>query len=494
MALDPNQYAWMSAREIAAGVKSKKFSAEDVAKAALARAHALDPKLRAFVTIQDELALAQARAVDAKIAAGQDAGVLAGVPVAIKDNLCVKGTRTTASSKILENYIPPYTATVVEKIVAAGGVVLGKANLDEFAMGSSTENSALMTTRNPWDPTRVPGGSSGGSAVAVAAGIAPLSLGSDTGGSIRQPAALTNLTGFKPTYGRVSRYGLLAFASSLDQIGPFARNAADAALLTAVISGLDPHDATSADVPVPAELFDVKTPASLQGLRLGLPKEYFAPGMEPEVEAAVHAAIETYRGLGAELVEVSLPHSEHGIAAYYLVATAEASSNLARYDGVHYGHRTKEETGLVEMYARSRAEGFGKEVKRRIMLGTFALSSGYYDAYYLKAQKVRTLIKQDFDTVFAKCDAILCPATPTPAFKIGEKSDDPLAMYLSDIFTITANLATIPALALPCGFTKSNLPIGMQLMGKPFDEAGLLRLAAAFQAKTDFHSRHAPVG
>jgi aspartyl-tRNA(Asn)/glutamyl-tRNA(Gln) amidotransferase subunit A len=480
----------MSAREIAAGVRTKKFSAEDVAKAALQRAHKLEPSLRAFVTILDELALQQARAVDASVAAGRDPGPLAGVPVAIKDNLCLKGTRTTCSSKILEQYVPPYTATVLERIVAAGGVMLAKANLDEFAMGSSTENSAFGATRNPWDLERVPGGSSGGSAVAVAAGIAPLALGSDTGGSIRQPAALTGVVGLKPTYGRVSRYGLVAFASSLDQIGPFARDAADAALLTAVISGHDERDATSANLPVPGDLANLQPPASLNGVRLGIPKEYFIAGTDPEVERAVKAAIEALKGLGAETVPVSLPHSEYGIGVYYLVATAEASSNLARYDGVHYGHRTKEKVPMVEMYARSRAEGFGSEVKRRIMLGTYALSSGYYDAYYLKAQKVRALIKRDFDQAFERCDAIVSPTTPTPAFKIGEKTDDPLAMYLSDIFTISANLAAVPGLVVPCGFTNGGLPVGLQLMGKPFDESGLLKIAAAYQAKTDHHAKH----
>ncbi|MBI3830336.1 MAG: Asp-tRNA(Asn)/Glu-tRNA(Gln) amidotransferase subunit GatA [Planctomycetes bacterium] len=480
----------MSAREIAAGVRSKTFSAENVAKAALARAHKLEPSLHAFVTILDDLALQQARAVDAAIAAGRDPGPLAGVPVAIKDNLCLKGTRTTCSSKILAQYVPPYTATVLERIVAAGGVMLAKANLDEFAMGSSTENSAFGATRNPWDLERVPGGSSGGSAVAVAAGIAPLALGSDTGGSIRQPAALTGVVGLKPTYGRVSRYGLVAFASSLDQIGPFARDAADAALLTAVISGHDERDATSANRPVPGDLANLQPPASLKGVRLGIPKEYFIPGTDPEVERAVTAAIEALKGLGAETVPVSLPHSEYGIGVYYLVATAEASSNLARFDGVHYGHRTKEKVPMVEMYARSRAEGFGPEVKRRIMLGTYALSSGYYDAYYLKAQKVRALIKRDFDQAFERCDAIVSPTTPTPAFKIGEKTDDPLAMYLSDIFTISANLAAVPGLVVPCGFTNGGLPVGLQLMGKPFDESGLLKIAAAFQAKTDHHARH----
>lgn len=490
MPLDPKAYAWMSAREIAAGVRGKKFTAVEVAQAALARAHELNPRLNAFVTLLDGLALEQARAVDATVAAGRDPGPLAGVPVAVKDNLCIRGARTTCSSKILDQYIPPYTATAVERIVAAGGVTLGKCNLDEFAMGSSTENSAYGPSRNPWDTERVPGGSSGGSAVAVAAGLAPLALGSDTGGSIRQPAALTGVVGLKPTYGRVSRYGLVAFASSLDQIGPFARDAQDAALLTAVMSGADPLDATSAPEPVPAELGNLQPPADLKGVRLGVPKEYFVSGVDPEIERAVRAAIAELQSLGAETVEISLPHSEYGIGVYYLVATAEASSNLARYDGVHYGHRTAAGAGMVEMYARSRAEGFGAEVKRRIMLGTYALSSGYYDAYYLKAQKVRALIKRDFDRAFERCDAIVSPTTPTAAFKLGEKTDDPLAMYLSDIFTISANLAAVPGLAIPCGFTAGGLPIGLQLMGRTFGEAALLKIAAAYQARTGHHARH----
>jgi aspartyl-tRNA(Asn)/glutamyl-tRNA(Gln) amidotransferase subunit A len=490
MPLDPKTYAWMSAREIAAGVKAQRFSAEDAARAALARARELDPKLRIFVTILDDLALAQARAVDAAVAAGKDPGPLAGVPIAVKDNLCQTGTRTTCSSKILEHYVPPYTATVVEKAIAAGAVTVGKANLDEFAMGSSTENSAFFTTRNPWDPDRVPGGSSGGSAVAVAAGCVPLAFGSDTGGSIRLPAALTGVTGLKPTYGRVSRYGVVAYGSSLDQVGPFARDAGDAALFLSIMAGHDEHDATSAPQPVPGELASLTAPADLRGVRVGVPKEYFVAGLDAEVEKAVRAAIEVLRGMGAAVTEVSLPHTEYGIPVYYLVATAEASSNLARYDGVHYGHRTAEKVGLVELYARSRSEGFGAEVKRRIMLGTYALSAGYYDAYYLKAQKARALIKRDFDRAWEQVDLIVCPTSPTPAFRIGEKTDDPLAMYLTDIFTITANLASIPGLSVPCGLTAGGLPVGLQLLGKPFDEAGLLRVAAAYQSRTDHHTRH----
>ncbi|HLX61792.1 MAG TPA: Asp-tRNA(Asn)/Glu-tRNA(Gln) amidotransferase subunit GatA [Planctomycetota bacterium] len=484
--MDSKHYASLTATQIADGVRKKSFSAREITDAALAQAHALDPKLKAFVTLLDDRARAAAKAADEAVAAGKNLK-LAGVPVALKDNLCVTGTRTTCSSKILENYVPPYTATAVQRILDEGGIPIGKTNLDEFAMGSSTENSAFFTTRNPWDTERVPGGSSGGSAAAVAARIAPLALGSDTGGSIRQPAALCGVTGFKPTYGRISRYGLIAFASSLDQIGPFSRTAIDAALITAVMGGKDPQDATSATRPIESELFNLQAPASLKGIRLGIPKEYFIAGTDPEVDKAIRAAIETYRGLGAELVDVSLPNTEHAVSVYYIVATAEASSNLARFDGVHYGHRTSEKVGLVDLYSKSRAEGFGPEVKRRIMLGTYALSSGYYDAYYLKAQKVRSLIRNDFTEAFKKCDAIICPTSPTPAFKIGEKSADPLSMYLSDIFTISANLAAIPGISIPCGQTSSGLPIGLQLMGEIFDEVRLLKIAAAFQAATKFH-------
>jgi len=483
--VDLKQYASLTAVQIAEGVRSKAFTAAEVTEAALAQAHALDPKVKAFITILDDHARAAAKTVDANVAAGKPMK-LAGVPIALKDNLCVTGTRTTCSSKILNTYVAPYTGTAVQRILDEGGIPIGKTNLDEFAMGSSTENSAFFTTRNPWDLERVPGGSSGGSAAAVAARIAPLSLGSDTGGSIRQPAALCGITGYKPTYGRISRYGLIAFASSLDQIGPFARTVVDAALVTGVMSGIDPFDATSANKPVEAELFDLKAPASLKGIRIGIPREYFIPGTDKAVDEAIRAAIETYRSLGAEIVDVSLPNTEHAVAVYYIVATAEASSNLARFDGVHYGHRTLEKTGLVDLYSKSRAEGFGPEVKRRIMLGTYALSSGYYDAYYLKAQKVRSLIRNDFVEAFKKCDAIISPTSPTPAFKIGEKAADPLSMYLSDIFTISANLAAVPGISIPCGQT-NGLPIGMQLMGEIFDEVRLLKIAAAFQAATNFH-------
>jgi aspartyl-tRNA(Asn)/glutamyl-tRNA(Gln) amidotransferase subunit A len=485
--VDQKQYISLSAQQIAAGVRGKQFSAVDIASAALKRAHALDPHLKMFNSILDEPAMQAAKNVDVAVAAGRDPGRLAGVPVALKDNLCLKDTRTTCSSKILSDYIPPYTATAVQRILNEGGIPVGKTNLDEFAMGSSTENSANFTTRNPWDISRVPGGSSGGSAAVVASGVVPLSLGSDTGGSIRQPAALCGITGFKPTYGRVSRYGLIAFASSLDQIGPFSRNVADSALITAVMAGKDEHDATSSDAAVPHELNNLAAPQSLKGVKLGIPREYFIPGTDAEVDQAVRAAIDTCRSLGAEIVDISLPHTDYATAVYYIVATAEASSNLARFDGVHYGHRTAEKTGLVDLYSKSRAEGFGTEVKRRIMLGTYVLSSGYYDAYYLRAQKVRALITQDFTAACQQVDAILCPTSPTPAFKIGEKSSDPLSMYLSDIFTISANLAAVPGVSIPCGFTKNGLPIGLQLMGKRFDDAGLLRIAAAYEQQAKHH-------
>jgi len=487
MIVDLTQYATFGAQQIAENVRSRTVTAAQVVEAALARAHAVDPKIKAFISILDDQARASAKAVDSAVASGGKVGRLAGVPVVLKDNLCLKGTRTTCSSKILENYVPPYTATAVQRIIDEGGIPIAKANLDEFAMGSSTENSAYFTTRNPWDLSRVPGGSSGGSAAAVAAGIAPLALGSDTGGSIRQPAALCGISGFKPTYGRISRYGLIAFASSLDQIGPFARNVEDIALITAVMSGSDIQDATCADRAVPEELSNLKAPASLKGVRIGIPREYFIPGTDKEVDSAIRAAIDVYRSLGAETVEVSLPNTDHAVAVYYIVATAEASSNLARFDGVHYGHRTKDKCSLIELYSRSRAEGFGAEVKRRIMLGTYVLSSGYYDAYYLKAQKVRALVRSDFTEAYKKCDVIACPTSPTAAFKIGEKSADPLSMYLSDIFTISANLAAIPGISIPCGFTAGGLPIGLQLMGKDFDELGLLRIASAYQAQTKHH-------
>lgn len=472
-----------TAREIAARVKSKKISAQEVARAFLSRAKAWDKTVKAFLSLDEEKALAQARTVDDRLARGEDPGPLAGVPVAIKDNMCVTGTRTTCASKILENFVANYDATAIARLRESGAVFLGKTNLDEFAMGSSTENSAYFTTKNPWDPTRVPGGSSGGSAAAVAARLTPLALGSDTGGSIRQPAALCGIVGLKPTYGRVSRFGLVAFASSLDQIGPFAWNTADAALLLGVVAGHDPRDSTSVKRPVPDYL--ARSADSIQGLRIGLPKEYFIDGMDPAVEKAVREAVKTLESLGATVREVSLPHTDAGLSVYYVLTPSEASANLARFDGVRYGHRSAKATNLLEQYELSRDEGFGPEVKRRIMLGTYALSSGYYDAYYLKAQKVRTLITNDFDKVFDQVDLIATPTAPTPAFKAGEKSDDPLQMYLSDVFTISCNLAGIPGLSLPCGFS-GGLPIGLQLLGRPFEEERVLAAARAYEEATSW--------
>lgn len=419
-------------------------------------------------------------------------GPLAGIPIALKDNLCTRGLPTTCASKILENFVPPYDAEVIRRLRAAGAVLLGKVNMDEFAMGSSTENSGFHHTRNPWDLDRVPGGSSGGSAAAVAARLAPWALGSDTGGSIRQPAGLCGVTGMKPSYGRVSRFGLVAFASSLDQIGPIARSALDAALLLEGIAGYDPKDSTSVDRPVPrySELLD----SPIRGLRIGIVAEYFGEGLDEEVAAAVRAAIDVLKEQGAEIREIRLPNARHAIATYYLVATAEASSNLARYDGVHFGHRASRFGDLVDMVSQTRGEGFGAEVKRRIMLGTFALSAGYRDAFYTNALRVRRLIKNDFDRAFEQVDVIAGPVSPTPAFRIGEKSADPLAMYLSDIYTVSTNLAGIAGLSIPCGLTRSGLPIGLQLQGPALGEEVLLRAAHQFQLASDWHCRRPPIG
>ena len=429
--------------------------------------------MHAYISLDEEGALRKAEEVDARVARGEEVGVLAGVPVAVKDNICIKGMRTTCASKILENFVSPYDATVVEKLKAADAVFLGKTNLDEFAMGSSTENSYFGPTRNPHDPERVPGGSSGGSAAALAAGEAVLALGSDTGGSIRQPASFCGVVGLKPTYGRVSRYGLVAFASSLDQIGPMAKNVKDTALLLNVISGYDPRDSTSAPVEVPD--FTKALDEGIEGIRIGLPREYFAEGLEDEVREKVLEAVDILEGEGAEVVEVSLPHTKYAIATYYIVAPAEASSNLARYDGVKYGFRA-EGRDLYEMYCNTRSQGFGEEVKRRIMLGTYTLSAGYYEAYYLKALKVRTLIKQDFEEAFETCDLLATPTSPTVAFRLGEKVADPLTMYLSDVYTVSVNLAGLPGISVPCG-SSDGLPVGLQLIGRPFDEETLLRVA-----------------
>jgi len=475
----------LTASEIAGKVRARELTAEAVTQAFLDRTHALEPKVQAYNEVFDRLALLQAKAVDDKIAKGQPVGALAGVPIAIKDNLVIRGEKCTCSSKILENYVGAYDATVIQKLRAADAVFMGHTNLDEFAMGSSTENSATRVTKNPWALDRIPGGSSGGSAAAVAARLAPISLGSDTGGSIRQPAALCGILGLKPTYGRVSRFGLVAFASSLDQIGPFATTARDTALVMNVISGQDGYDSTSLDRPVPD--YTAALDKDLKGLRIGLPKEYFIDGMDAEVNKAVREAVKFLESKGASVHEVSLPHTDYCLAVYYILAPSEASSNLSRFDGVRYGRRAKEADNLLSLYEKSRGEGFGPEVKRRIMIGTYALSSGYYDAYYSKAQKVRTLIKQDFEKAFEKVDVIATPTSPTPAFKSGEKSADPLQMYLSDIFTISCNLAGIPGLSIPCGFTSGKLPIGLQLLGKPFDEGTLLNIAHQYEKAHDWN-------
>jgi aspartyl-tRNA(Asn)/glutamyl-tRNA(Gln) amidotransferase subunit A len=476
-------------------IRSKTVSAVEMTQAALDRIRQADPTIHAFNSVDEDRAMARARAVDG----GEVGGELAGVPIAVKDNVCTSWGTTTCSSKMLENFRAPYDATVVRKLEAAGAILLGKTNLDEFAMGSSTENSAFGPTRNPWDADRIPGGSSGGSAAALAAGMCVASIGSDTGGSIRQPAALCGLVGLKPTYGRVSRYGLVAFASSLDQIGPFGWTVADVALMMNVIAGHDPKDSTSVPQAVPDHLADLDQP--LKGVRLGVVREYdLETGIDPQVKMAVDAAIATYRDLGATIVDVSLPTTEYGIAAYYVIAPCEASSNLARYDGVHFGHRTKEPVSdIVELFSKTRAEGFGPEVQRRIMIGTYALSSGYYDAYYVRALQLRTLIRRDFDNAFAQCDAIVCPTSPTPAFPIGEKSGDPLQMYLCDVFTVTCNIAGIAGLSLPCGFTSGDggakpLPIGLQLLGPNFSEPKLLRIARMYEAATPWHRQRPTLG
>ena len=442
--------------------------------------------LNAFITVDAERSLAQARAADAALAKGQG-GLLAGVPIAQKDIFCADGWLTTCGSKILSNFVAPYDATVIAKFNAAGAVTLGKTNMDEFAMGSSNETSFYGPVQNPWDTAAVPGGSSGGSAAAVAARLAPAATGTDTGGSIRQPAALTNLTGLKPSYGRVSRYGMIAFASSLDQGGPMARTAEDCALLLNVMAGFDPHDSTSVDKPVPD--YTQALNGDIKGLRIGLPKEYFGEGLNPQVAKLVEAAIAEYKKLGATVVDVELPNSKLAIPCYYVLAPAEASSNLSRFDGVRYGYRTPEYKDLLDMYSKTRAEGFGAEVKRRIMIGTYALSAGYYDAYYLKAQKLRRLIADDFAKAFETCDVIMGPTSPETAFKLGSKSDDPVAMYLSDIYTISVNLAGLPGMSIPAGFDGKGLPAGLQLIGKYFDEARLLNVAHRYQQVTDWHQK-----
>jgi aspartyl-tRNA(Asn)/glutamyl-tRNA(Gln) amidotransferase subunit A len=484
-----------SARAIRDGIVAGRFSAVEVCRAFLDRTMVQNPALNAFTHIAADRAIERAEAVDRQRAAGDTLGPLAGVPVGIKDNLCVRGMRTTAASKMLDRFVPPYDATVVERLERAGAVIIGKTNCDEFAMGSSNENSAYGPVHNPWSPDRAPGGSSGGSAAAVAARCAPLALGSDTGGSIRQPAAFCGVLGLKPTYGRVSRYGLLAFASSLDQVGPFARSAADAALVLNVLAGADRADATASHEPVPD--FAAGLSGHIAGLRVGVPRAFVAEGVDLTVRRAFDDALETLRGCGAVLVDIELPHATHAIPVYYLVATAEASSNLARYDGVRYGFRSPNaNASLKEMYSRTRSEGFGAEVKRRIMLGTYVLSAGYYDAFYLKAQQVRTLVRRDYDAAFERVDVVAMPTTPTPAFRLGEKTDDPIQMYLADVFTVSANLAGLPAISIPCGFADpsdepggARLPVGLQLTGRMFDEATLLKAADAYERVSDWHTR-----
>ena len=466
--------------ELAASVKSGHVSATEVARATLARIERLDPAVHAFLRTTPDALLAQAAAIDAKRARGEALGPLAGVPIALKDALCTRGVETTAGSKILQGYLPPYDATVVLRLAAADALLPGKTNMDEFAMGSSNENSAYGPCRNPWDPARTPGGSSGGSAAAVSARMVPGSLGSDTGGSIRQPAAMTGVVGVKPTYGRVSRFGLIAFASSLDQVGPFATDVRGAARILEVIAGHDPKDATSLNAPVGA--YEDACARSPKGLRLGIPEEYFASGLDPEVLASVQRSIADLEAQGCTVRPITLPHTRFAVATYYVLATAEASSNLARFDGVRYGLRVERSRELKQLYGDTRDAGFGREVKRRILLGTFVLSAGYYEAYYLKAQKVRTLLVRDFEAAFRDVDAIVCPTSPTPAFVLGEKLRDPLSMYLSDVYTLPASLAGLPAMSVPCAPTKSGLPVGLQIIARRHDEATMFALAAACEA------------
>lgn len=477
----------LTIHELKEKLKKREIGARELTLEFLKRIEHVEGDVHSFLTLTEDDAIRQAEEAEKRIINGDNLPLL-GIPLAIKDLICIKGVRNTCGSKILSNYIPPYDATVIKKLRESGAIFLGKLNMDEFAMGSSTETSHFGVTRNPWDLKTIPGGSSGGSAAAVAADECAGSLGSDTGGSIRQPAAMCGVVGLKPTYGRVSRFGLVAFASSLDQIGPITKDVTDTAILMNIISGKDPLDSTSADVPVPN--FTKSLINNVKGLKIGIPKEYFVEGMDGEVEKSVRGAVELFKKLGAEIKEISLPHADYAISTYYVIAPAEASSNLARYDGVKYGYRTNNTGNLLGMYKKTRQDGFGAEVKRRIMLGTYALSSGYYDAYYLKAQKVRTLIKRDFDEAFKICDVLLTPTAPTPAFKIGEKFDNPIQMYLSDIFTISINLAGVPAISIPCGFSNKGLPIGLQLIGKHFDEETLIKAAYTFEQNTDYHTKN----
>ncbi|MCG0276017.1 MAG: Asp-tRNA(Asn)/Glu-tRNA(Gln) amidotransferase subunit GatA [Thermosediminibacteraceae bacterium] len=463
----------------------REISAEELTKAVLDRIDRVEETIKAFLTVDREGALENSKKVDSE---GDYSCALAGIPVAIKDNICTKDLKTTCASKMLANFIPPYDATVCEKLKAGKAIIIGKTNMDEFAMGSSTENSGFFVTRNPWDTERVPGGSSGGSAAAVAADECIFALGSDTGGSIRQPASHCGVVGLKPTYGRVSRYGLVAYASSLDQIGPITKDVTDCAIVLNAIAGWDEKDSTCANLPVPD--FTESLVADVRGMKIGLPREYLGEGIDPDVREAIISAARTFEKLGAVCEEISLPHTEYALAAFYIIATAEASSNLARYDGIRYGVRARDYDDLLDLYKKTRSEGFGDEVKRRIMLGTYALSSGYYEAYYLKAQKVRTLVKRDFDQAFEKYDIIIAPTAPTPAFKIGEKTDDPLKMYMSDVCTIPVNMAGLPAISIPCGFS-NGMPVGLQIIGKPFDEATILRAAYTFEQATDYRKKPA---
>ncbi|MEK6656560.1 MAG: Asp-tRNA(Asn)/Glu-tRNA(Gln) amidotransferase subunit GatA [Nitrospirota bacterium] len=475
----------LTIHELHEKIKNKEITAKDIASDVFKRIDSVENKVKAYLSVARDEALKQAEDADKEIKAGKFKP-LTGIPIAIKDNICIDGIKTTCASKILENFIPPYDATVITKLKANGYILTGKTNMDEFAMGSSTENSAFGATRNPYDLERVPGGSSGGSAAAVSADECIAALGSDTGGSIRQPAALCGVVGMKPTYGRVSRYGLVAFASSLDQIGPITKDVTDCAIMMNAISGHDKCDSTSANVPLPD--FTKSLIKDVKGLKIGIPDEYFIEGIDPEIEKSVLDAVKLLEGLGAKSERIKLPHTGYAIATYYILATSEASSNLARYDGVKYGFRAKGKD-LIDMYMETRAKGFGSEVKRRIMLGTYALSAGYYEAFYKKGQQVRTLIKRDFDEAFKKVDMIITPTSPTPAFKIGEKTADPLQMYLSDIFTISVNLAGVPAASIPCGLAKGNLPIGLQIIAKPFDEETIIRAAYTFEQSTEMHKK-----
>ncbi len=482
---------FLTIREVSELIKRKEISPVELTRLVLNRIDEIDSRIHAYISVLRDGANYAAKESERLISSGTYIGPLHGVPVSIKDIFLMKGTRTTCGSKILENFVSPYDATVVEKLRSAGAIIIGKNNMDEFAMGSSTENSYFGPTRNPWDLQRVPGGSSGGSAASVAASLCFASIGTDTGGSIRQPAALCGIVGLKPTYGRVSRFGMIAFASSLDQAGPLTKTVEDAALMLNVIAGGDPRDSTSVHIPVPDYTRHIVD--GIKGIRVGIPKEYFIKGIDAEIEESVKTAISVIEDLGGSIEEISLPHTEYAVSVYYILAPSEASSNLARYDGVRYGFRVSGANSLRDMYMRTRAQGFGAEVKRRIMIGTYALSAGYYDAYYLKAQRVRTLIKRDFEEAFKRVDVIVTPTSPETAFKIGEKTDDPLKMYLSDIFTIPCNLVGLPGISVPCGFTSDGLPIGLQILGKPFDEGTLLRVAHSYETHTNWRDRRPPI-